>query len=135
MTNKASEDTGGMGILGKITSLENLPSDEKIIQLIQQAMTLTEEGKTIQRKPATKNLAIEVPKDFGTALKKNKNAFTNFKNFSPSKKKEYIEWITEAKTEATRTKRIETSVERIAEGKARNWKYEMSHKNFTYPKQ
>lgn len=67
---------------------------------------------------------METPVDFTAALKKNKKANTVFENFTPGKKKDYIEWITEAKTEATKLKRIETSVEWIAEGKSRMWKYQ-----------
>ena len=67
---------------------------------------------------------LEMPVEFTAALKKNKNAKAVFENFTPGKKKEYIEWITEAKTEATKSKRIETSVEWIAEGKSRHWKYQ-----------
>jgi uncharacterized protein YdeI (YjbR/CyaY-like superfamily) len=65
-----------------------------------------------------------MPVDFAAALKKNKQAQTVFDNFPPGKRKDYILWIIEAKTEPTKLKRIETAVEWIAEGKSRNWKYE-----------
>ena len=51
-------------------------------------------------------------------------AHATFEGFSPSKRKEYVEWITDAKSAATRTKRLNTAVEWISEGKARHWKYE-----------
>ena len=53
----------------------------------------------------------------------NPRAHATFENFSTSKKREYVEWLTEAKTPATRARRLETAVEWIAEGKSRNWKY------------
>ena len=67
---------------------------------------------------------LRVPADLATALKKNKKAQTTFDNFSPSHRKEYVEWITGAKTDETRTRRLKTAVEQMAEGKSQNWKYE-----------
>lgn len=113
-----------MGHLGKITSLKDLPSDKKIVAWIKEAMKLNDDGKKlIKIKPAVKK-ELEIPDSFTAALKKNKKAFINFDAFSPSAKKDYIEWITEAKTEETKNKRLTQAVEWIAEGKKRNWKYE-----------
>ena len=67
---------------------------------------------------------LVVPDDLVSALKKNKKAQAQFDNFSYSHRKEYVQWITEAKTEPTRNKRLATTVEWLAEGKSRNWKYE-----------
>jgi len=123
MTNKAA-DEGGMGIFGKITSLKELPSDTEIVDLLHKAMALTDAGKIIQRKAPAKNAAVDAPEDFLSLLHKSKKASEYFEKFSPSKKKDYIEWITEAKTESTRARRMTTAIEWIAEGKSRNWKYE-----------
>jgi hypothetical protein len=68
--------------------------------------------------------ALPEPAELTTALKKNKKARTAFDAFPPSHRREYIEWITEARTEATREKRIATTVEWLLEGKSRNWKYQ-----------
>ena len=65
-----------------------------------------------------------MPDYFLAALKKNKKALATFENFSPSHKREYVEWIIEAKREETRTKRIKTAIEMMTEGKSRNWKYQ-----------
>lgn len=67
---------------------------------------------------------LVIPEYFMKAVKKNKIAFDTFENFSPSHKREYVEWITEAKTEATRDKRLAAAIEMMTEGKSRNWKYE-----------
>lgn len=123
-TNKSTGDAAGMGIFGKITSLKDLPPDEEIMELLHKAMALTDAGKTIQRKAPAKNITVAAPEDFLSLLNKNKEASEYFAKFSPSKKKEYIEWVTDAKTETTRAKRMATAVEWIAEGKSRNWKYE-----------
>lgn len=113
----------GMGNFGRISSIKDIPSEKILIAYIKEAMKLNEENiKVVKPKKALVNQ--EVPLDFAAALKKNKQAKTVFDNFPPGKRKDYILWITEAKTEPTKLKRIETAVEWIAEGKGRNWKYE-----------
>ena len=113
-----------MGHLGRITSLKDLPADKKIVAWIKEAMALNDKGIKLPAKAkpaATKEL--EVPDYFIKALSKNKKAKQTFDGFSYSNKKEYVMWIIDAKTEDTRNKRMETSIEWLAEGKVRNWKY------------
>ncbi len=113
-----------MGHLGRITSIKDLPPKKVLLKYLKEAVKLNEEGKKVVRKSGSKEKKeLIVPEDLIKALKKNKNALPAFENFSYSHKKEYVEWITEAKTEATRNKRIQTAVEWISEGKSRNWKY------------
>jgi uncharacterized protein YdeI (YjbR/CyaY-like superfamily) len=112
-----------MGHLGRITSLKDLPSDKQMISYIKEAMKLNDDGiKVIKDKPAAKK-EFTTPADLIAALKKNKKAFSNFENFPPGQKKEYILWIEDAKREETRLKRIEQTVDWVAQGKFRNWKY------------
>lgn len=114
-----------MGHFGKITSLKDLPPDKKIIAWIKEAMVLNENGIKLPKKEKTvETKEVEMPDYFSKALGKNKNAKKVFDAFAPGKRKEYILWITEAKTEDTRNKRMQTAIEWIAEGKSRNWKYE-----------
>lgn len=118
------ESESAMGHYGKITSLKNLPSDKKIIAHIKDAMMLNEVGiKPSPKKVIAAKKEAVIPDFFLKQLKKNKNAFTTFENFSPSHKREYVEWITEAKTEGTKNRRMETAIEWMSEGKPRNWKY------------
>jgi uncharacterized protein YdeI (YjbR/CyaY-like superfamily) len=113
-----------MGSLGRITSLEALPSDKKMAKYIR-AAALTESGAPSRPRQAKKRAApLAVPGDLQARLQKNKAAAKTFEAFSPSARKEYIEWITEAKQDATRQKRLATTIEWLAEGKRRNWKYE-----------
>lgn len=119
---KNSERTR-MFTLGKIKSLEQLPSEALLKAAIKEAMDLTDMGVTLKRNIPEKK-QIEVPEYFTEALRADKSALKVFENASPSFRKEYIQWITEAKTDATRTKRIEQALEWISEGKGRNWKYE-----------
>ena len=113
-----------MGHLGRITQLKDLPSDKKIIAWVKESMELIDKGIKLPAKPATAKKELEVPEYFTKALAKNKKAKQVFENFAYSHKKEYLEWITEAKTEETRNKRMATALEWIAEGKGRNWKYQ-----------
>ena len=113
-----------MGHLGKITSKKDLPSDKVMIAYIKEAMKLNDEGLKVAKPKPTKVKVVPVPKYFLAALERNESAWTNFENFPPSHRKEYVLWITEAKQEATREKRMAQAIEWISEGKGRNWKYE-----------
>ncbi|WP_219909593.1 YdeI/OmpD-associated family protein [Flavobacterium magnum] len=120
-----NSNNGGeaMGNLGRICSLNNLPPDAVIIDFIRQAKKLNDDGIKVPAKPKTPQLQAEAPDYFIEVLKANPKAFEIFENWSPGKRKEYIVWITEAKTEKTRNERMATAVEWISEGKIRNWKY------------
>jgi uncharacterized protein YdeI (YjbR/CyaY-like superfamily) len=117
-----AESESAMGHLGKVESMDDLPSDKKLEMYIRKAMKLNEEGIKLERKKATAKPVV-VPADLRKELSKNKVAGKIFASFSPSQQREYTEWITEAKTEATRLKRLATTIEWLAEGKQRNWKY------------
>lgn len=119
----STAEKSSMFSLGKLTKMEDLPSKPQLKKAILEAMELTEMGVTMKRAAPTKT-ETEVPDYFKEALQQNEKALEVFENKSPSFRKEYIMWITEAKTEATRNKRMEQSLEWIAEGKGRNWKYE-----------
>ena len=113
-----------MGQFGRITSLADLPSDRVLAGYIKKAMRLNEDGvKRAPKRPRPKK-PLRVPAYLIAALKKNKKAHAAFESFPPSHKREYVEWITEAKREETRAKRLEQAIAWIAEGKSRNWKYE-----------
>ena len=121
-----AKSESAMGHLGKITSMQDMPSDKKIISWIKEAMKLNDEGIIVPKPKPSEKIKKEliVPKELQAALNKNKKAKTVFENFAYSHRKEYIQWITEAKTETTRDKRIATTIEWLAEGKGRHWKYQ-----------
>ncbi|MEO6539116.1 MAG: YdeI/OmpD-associated family protein [Ferruginibacter sp.] len=113
-----------MGHFGKITSVNELPPDKKLIAYIKEAMKLNNLGIKLPSKPkSSEKKDIIVPDYFATALSKNKKAAEIFDAFSPSHKKEYVEWITGAKTEETKVKRMARAIETMTEGKSLNWKY------------
>tara|TARA_R110001592_G_scaffold246838_1_gene508834 strand:- start:1665 stop:2255 length:591 start_codon:yes stop_codon:yes gene_type:complete len=118
-----NEDIDGMGSLGKIKSLNDLPNDEMLLMLMKEAILLNEKGIKIPKTVKDKK-EIVVPQELEVALCKQPKAKKVFDDFSYSHKKEYIEWITEAKRDATKTKRIEQTILWLLEGKHRNWKYE-----------
>jgi uncharacterized protein YdeI (YjbR/CyaY-like superfamily) len=118
----------GMGVLGKLTSVKDLPSDRELANYFRTAAAAIDSGSRTKNysrpKPATPKPPPEVPPALAVALKKNKAAATQFAAMPPGCKREYCEWIAEAKRDETRDKRVATAIEWIAEGKHRNWKYE-----------
>jgi uncharacterized protein YdeI (YjbR/CyaY-like superfamily) len=116
----------GMGQFGRITSVKDLPAQKVLLGYIRKAVALNEAGikapKPTRAKPGEKR-ELAVPDYLVAALKKNKRAQANFESFSYSHKKEYVEWLTGAKREDTRQKRLKTALAWIAKGKSQNWKY------------
>jgi uncharacterized protein YdeI (YjbR/CyaY-like superfamily) len=113
----------GMGHIGRISSLSDLPPDSEMMRMIREAARLNDEGTTIAPRQRATKIAVRVPADLSQALAKNKKAKLVFDSFSPSNKRDYVEWITGAKSPETRMKRLRTALEWMAEGKPRNWKY------------
>lgn len=119
-----SRADSAMGQFGSIRSVEDLPPKEKLVDLVRRAAQLNDDGVKAPRTRKAPKAAIEMPAVFAAALKKNKKALAIFEKFSPSHKREYLEWITEAKQDATRERRVATAIGWIAKGKSRNWKYQ-----------
>jgi len=120
---KSSE---AMGSLGRITGLPALPPDRVLIAYMRQAGALVESGqrtKSIERPKKAKPRPVRVPSELTAALKKSKMATKVFDEFSASCRREYADWIAEAKRPETKAKRVKQAVEWIAQGKQRNWKY------------
>lgn len=113
-----------MGHLGRITDISELPSDKIIKEYIKEAAKLNADAIKLPSKSKTASKKeLVVPEYFMHALNKNKKALNTFEKFNYTNKKEYVEWVTEAKTEATRTKRLIEAIEWMSEGKIRHWKY------------
>lgn len=113
-----------MGDMGRIASLSDLPPKKELVRLVKAARKLNEEGIAAPRTKAVPKAPVEVPPDLAAALAASAKARATFEGFPPSHRREYVEWITEAKQEATRQRRLAQAVEWMAEGKTRNWKYE-----------
>ena len=118
----AGKDTEGMGVLGKMRSMADLPSKADLAKILKVRMKAIEAGPAA-RPARTPKPALDVPADLVKALKASKAAARTFRDFSPSNQRDYIEWITEAKQESTRTRRLAQAIEWMEEGKVRNWKY------------
>jgi uncharacterized protein YdeI (YjbR/CyaY-like superfamily) len=120
----ASKNTEAMGQLGRLTTVADLPPKTVLARYIKKAVALNDEGVKVPRAPTrAAPKALRVPADLAAALKKSKKAHTTFAAFSPSHKRDYMDWISEAKGADTRARRLQTAVEWMAEGKPRNWKY------------
>lgn len=125
MANARAESA--MGHLGKVAALTDLPADRVLLGYIREAALLNETGAKLPSRPRQSKASAElatVPEDLASGLDKHPAAKVVFDAFSASKRKDYITWLAEAKTEATRRKRLDTALAWIAEGKSRNWKYE-----------
>jgi uncharacterized protein YdeI (YjbR/CyaY-like superfamily) len=119
-----TETTASAGSFGRITKLSDLPSKAQLTKYVKIAMKLNDEGVKVTTRKAAPKKALAMPADLAAALKKNKKAQASFDEFSPSQQREYIEWITEAKSDETRHRRLATTIEQVEEGKSRHWKYQ-----------
>lgn len=112
-----------MGQFGRLESVDDLPPDDVLEGLIRRAAALNEAGRKPRPKTPPKPEA-ETPPDLAEALARNEAAAATFATFPPSARRDYVDWVTEAKRPETRAKRVAQSVEWLAEGKRRHWKYE-----------
>jgi uncharacterized protein YdeI (YjbR/CyaY-like superfamily) len=113
-----------MGQFGRIGSLADLPDDAAMEAQVREAMALTDSGDLPKRAATPRKPEAEIPEVLAEALARDPAAAANFDAFAPSCRREYCEWIDEAKREATRDKRLAEAMEWIREGKKRHWKYE-----------
>lgn len=114
-----------MGQFGRITAVRELPPKRALAAIIRRAMELNEQGVKVPARKRTKSRAeAALPDALAKALARNTEARRTFAAFAPSHRREYCEWIAEAKRDDTRERRVAQAIEWLAEGKARNWKYE-----------
>ena len=119
------KNAGAMGQFGRLAKVSDLPSKKILAGYIKKAAALNDQGVKAPRAPkrAAPRL-LKVPADLAAALKKNAKAQAGFDALSPSHRREYIAWITEAKSDDTRARRLAQAIAWMADGKSRNWKYE-----------
>ena len=123
MLSKEEKNRSAMGQFGRLTSLADLPDRATLIALTKKSMALIDEGAKPPRATAKKP-PFTVPQDLRAAIDAVPAAKATFDTFPPSCQREYVEWVTEAKRDETRARRLAQTVEWLAEGKRRNWKYE-----------
>jgi hypothetical protein len=112
------------GQYGRIESMDQLPARAHIVKLVKIAKKLNDDDVKVPRMAKVKKPPVKTPSFLVAALKKNAKAKAGYDAFPPSHKREYVEWLTEAKTTETRDRRLAQAIEWIAEGKGRNWKYQ-----------
>ncbi len=120
----AKVEEPAMGQFGRITAIVDLPAEKVLLRYVKAAAALNDQGVKLSRRarPGGRR-ELQIPDYFLNALRKNRKAVATFNGFSPSNKRDYVEWVTEAKGDETRKRRLDTAVVWMAEGKARNWKY------------
>jgi uncharacterized protein YdeI (YjbR/CyaY-like superfamily) len=120
---KADRTPEAMGQFGRIASLEDLPSDARLLKLVRAAAKLNADGVKVKKPKAAPKPALPVPADLAKALAKNKKAKATFDAFPPGAKREYVTWLLEAKRAETRAARLAKAIAAMAEGKSRYWQY------------
>jgi uncharacterized protein YdeI (YjbR/CyaY-like superfamily) len=115
---------GAMGQFGKLTSVGDLPAGKELDAIIREAAALAKTAPAPRKTKHEPKPAPELHPDFAKALASNPNSKAVLDSFPPSAQRDYFEWISEAKQDATRQKRIDTAIEWLAEGKRRHWKYQ-----------
>jgi len=122
---KGGDDEAAAGSFGKILTLADLPPDDALVGFIHQTIQINESGvkESKPKKAPAEKKELVTPDDLTDLLSSNDAARKTFDGFSYSHKKEYIEWIEDAKTDTTRQKRLQTTIEWLTEGKSRMWKY------------
>jgi uncharacterized protein YdeI (YjbR/CyaY-like superfamily) len=123
MLGEDSKNRSAMGQFGRLASLDDLPDRTTLIDLTRQSMALVDSGAKPPRATA-KKAPFTVPQDLRAAIDAAPAAAATWEGFPPSCQREYVEWVTEAKRDETRAKRLTQTIEWLAEGKRRNWKYE-----------
>ncbi len=115
-----------MGQFGRLATLRDLPPKRELVLVVKQAVALIDAGGTQTRatKPRSPAAQPDMPAELGHALARHAPARKTFEALSPSQRREYIEWIAEAKRDETRARRLAQAIEWLAEGKSRHWKYQ-----------
>jgi uncharacterized protein YdeI (YjbR/CyaY-like superfamily) len=122
--NTPKNTESAMGQFGRLTSLADLPDDAKLIDMVHRAMALIDSGENAPRPLKHPKPPLEMPGDLAAALEASPKATVTFEAFPPGQRREYVEWITTAKREETRKKRLDTTIIQLEEGKRLHWKYE-----------
>ena len=120
-----SADRDGMGQFGRITAISDLPAKKILIAYVKQAAGLNEQDVKVPARPKPRiKKELRLPADLRSALEESKKASAAFESFNFTHKKEYVDWITEAKRQETRDKRLATAIHWLSAGKTRHWKYQ-----------
>ena len=123
MLQEDEKNRSAMGQFGRLTSVDDLPPRDALIELTRRSMALIDSGAKVERQ-RTPKAELSVPQDLQAAIEGSPAAKATWDAFPPSCKREYVEWVTEAKRDETRAKRLAQIIAQLEEGKKRHWKYE-----------
>jgi len=118
------DGVGAMGQFGKIKAVDELPANAELDRLIREAAELAKSAPAPRKAKSAPKPAPELHPQFAAALSRAPKAKATLESFPPSAQRDYFEWISEAKQDSTRQKRIATAIEWLSEGKRRHWKYQ-----------
>lgn len=121
LTSAPAGKTGGMEY---VASLEDMPGERTLVKMVREAAALNEAGVKVTRVAKAPKKPLKAPSYMLAAIRKDSKALATYEAFSPSARREYIEWVTEAKSDETRNRRLATAVQWLAEGRSRHWKYQ-----------
>jgi uncharacterized protein YdeI (YjbR/CyaY-like superfamily) len=120
---KTNTAGAGMGQFGKIASMEDLPKDKVLLACVRSAVEQRDAPESKSKRARQPAKELPVPGDLKKALAANAKAAATFRNFAPSHRRAYLDWISDAKQPATRERRLHTTMEWLTAGKPQNWKY------------
>ena len=120
---KTNTAGSGMGQFGRIASLADLPADSLMLACVRAAVEQRDAPGSRVKRARKPGKELPVPADLKKALAANAKAAATFRNFAPSHRRAYLDWLAEAKRPATREQRLQTTIQWLAEGKRQNWKY------------
>ena len=113
-----------MGQYGRITDVATMPPDKVLLAALDKALAMIDAGTKPKRAAKTPKPHVDVPAALADALANDDQAKAHWDAFSPSCRREYCEWVADAKRDETRAKRVVTTIEQTRDGKKLNWKYE-----------
>ena len=120
---KTNNAGAGMGQFGRIMAMADLPKDSVLLACVRSAVEQRNAPASKVKRARKPGKELPVPADLKKALVANAKAAATFKDFPPSHRREYIDWISDAKRPETREKRLHTTMQWLTEGKSQNWKY------------
>lgn len=120
----AGKPADAMGDLGRLQSVADLPSKSVLARFIRTAMDLNDRGVKAVKKKTAPRKPVRMPRELVAALRMNPKARTTFEGFSPSHRREYVEWLAGAKRPETKARRLASTLASLARGKSLNSQYE-----------
>jgi hypothetical protein len=99
-------------------------NEAAFLDLVKQAVAVNDKGTKLREAKPTKK-ALVVPEDLEQVLRKDPTAWANWEAFPVGHRRAYVEWVTDARQEETRKRRIAQSLEKIREGEQQEERHQV----------